>query len=175
MSPFARAIDTAPARARSFGAAALIGASLLAAPLAPALAQGTTAPGASSQSGTKMSARDTRAAARAETVEQRIATLHAELKITPAEESNWNAVAQAMRDNAQAMEKLVSDKASQTNMTAVEDLQTYQQFAQARVDGLKTLESSFQTLYNSMPDQQKKLADQVFQNSRHQQTSTQSG
>jgi hypothetical protein len=31
-----------------------------------------------------------------------------------------------------------------------------------QVDGLKNLISSFETLYNSMPDAQKKIADQVF-------------
>jgi protein CpxP len=48
------------------------------------------------------------------------------------------------------------------NMTAVDDLKMYQKFAQAHVDGLKNLISSFETLYNSMPDAQKKIADQVF-------------
>jgi len=73
-------------------------------------------------------------------------------------------VAQAMRDNAANMEKLISEKKSETpqSMTAVEDLKTYQEFAQAHVDGLKNLTSSFETLYSSMPDQQKKVADEVF-------------
>ena len=52
-------------------------------------------------------------------------------------------------------------------MTAVDDLKSYGQFAQAHVDGLKGLTASFETLYNSMPDAQKKVADQVFQN-RHE-------
>ena len=43
-----------------------------------------------------------------ETVEQRITNLHAALKITPEEESKWNGVAQAMRENAAAMDKLVA-------------------------------------------------------------------
>ena len=47
-------------------------------------------------------------------------------------------------------------------MTAVQDLQTYQQFAQAHVDGLKNLTAAFSTLYDAMPDAQKKVADQVF-------------
>ena len=48
------------------------------------------------------------------------------------------------------------------SMTAVEDLKTYQKFAQAHVDGLKNLISAFSTLYDAMPDAQKKIADQVF-------------
>jgi cell division protein FtsX len=101
-----------------------------------------------------------------ETVEERITSLHAELKITPDEETNWNAVAQAMRENASAMEKLIAEKKSEApqSMTAVEDLKSYSEFAQAHVDGLKNLTASFSTLYDAMPDQQKKLADQVFRN-----------
>src|SRR5271169_5568794 len=40
------------------------------------------------------------AGTKAETVEQRITSLHAALKITPDEETKWNGVAQAMRENA---------------------------------------------------------------------------
>ena len=60
-------------------------------------------------------------------------------------------------------------------MTAVDDLKTYQEFAQAHVDGLKNLTSAFSSLYDAMPDGQKKVADRVFQTngrnrvaSRHQ-------
>jgi hypothetical protein len=109
-------------------------------------------------------------ATKAETVEQRISSLHTALKITPQEEADWTSVAQAMRENAAAMQKLAADNTVQApqSMTAVDDLKTYQKFAQAHVDGLKNLTSSFETLYNSMPDAQKKVADQVFQSSRHQ-------
>jgi hypothetical protein len=138
---------------------ALLSATLLASPVA--LAQNS------------MSRHAAKAEQREETVEQRITTLHAELKITPAEESDWQAVAQTMRDNATAMEKLAADKASQpaAQMTAVDDLQTYQAFAQAHVDNLKKLTASFQTLYEAMPDAQKKLADQVFQRAHRQDSS----
>jgi hypothetical protein len=50
-----------------------------------------------------------------ETVEQRITNLHADLKITPDEENQWNGVAQAMRENASAMDKLVATKVFQTS------------------------------------------------------------
>src|SRR6185503_19082939 len=45
-----------------------------------------------------------------ETVEQRITALKAALKITPDQESKWEGVAKAMRDNAAAMEKVVQEK-----------------------------------------------------------------
>jgi protein CpxP len=70
-----------------------------------------------------------------------------------------------MRENAAAMQKLSADKTTQApqSITAVQDLKNYEKFAQAHVDGLKNLISSFTTLYKAMPDPQKKLADQVFQ------------
>lgn len=99
-----------------------------------------------------------------ETVEHRITVLHVALKITPAQEKQWNAVAQAMRENAATMDKLVASKRTTPpqSMTAVDDLKTYQQFAQAHVDGLKNLIASFDTLYDAMPTAQQKIADRIF-------------
>jgi hypothetical protein len=102
-----------------------------------------------------------------ETVEERITNLHAALKITPDEETKWNGVAQAMRENASSMDKLVAANRTTPpqNMSAVDDLTIYEKFAQAHVDGLKNLISSFKTLYTAMPDAQKKTADEVFKTS----------
>jgi protein CpxP len=98
-----------------------------------------------------------------ETVEQRITALKAALKITPDQESKWEGVAKSMRENAAAMDKLVKDKQGKmANLNAVDDLKTYQEFSQVRLDGLKNLISSFKTLYDSMPADQKKNADHVF-------------
>jgi len=148
---------------RSVAVAALLSAPLVAAPLATFAAEPTTTGAAPS-----MSAKPAAANAEAKTqgVEQRITQLHSELKITADQESKWNDVAQAMRDNAANMEKLVAEKRQQApqSMTAVDDLKTYQGFAEAHVDGLKKLTSAFSTLYDSMSDQQKKNADQVFAN-----------
>jgi periplasmic protein CpxP/Spy len=69
-----------------------------------------------------------------------------------------------MRDNATAMDKLVQTKRAiaPASMTAVDDLATYQEFTQLRLDGLKNLNAAFKSLYNSMPAAQQKNADQVF-------------
>ena len=100
-----------------------------------------------------------------ETVEQRIATLKAALKITPDQEKKWDGVAQAMRDNASRMEKLVAEKRKipPEKTTAVDDLKTYQEFTEVRLDGLKHLTSAFKSLYDSMTPEQKKNADTVFE------------
>lgn len=42
-----------------------------------------------------------RTAPRGQDIETRITSLHKELRITPEQESAWNGVAQAMRENAQ--------------------------------------------------------------------------
>ena len=140
---------------RSLVAGSLIGAALMAGSLSPAFAQ---------SSSTKPPAAAAATSSKPETVEQRITSLKAALKITPDEETKWTAVADAMRQNAGMMDKLVQDKrAKMAGMTAVDDLKTYQDFTQAHLDGLKNLTSAFESLYNSMPDPQKKNADQVFQ------------
>ena len=147
--------------ARSVAFAALLSAPLATAPLTLAHAQSTAPtahPPAASPSANAPASNKTSG------VEQQITRLHAELKITPDQESKWNPVAQAMRDNAANLEKLISQKQQQgaTNMTAVDDLETNQQFVQAHLDGLKGFTSAFKSLYDSMSDQQKKTADQIF-------------
>jgi periplasmic protein CpxP/Spy len=148
--------------ARSVAFAALMSAPLVAAPLTLAHAQ-STAP-THSTAPSVMNPANAPASTKNEGVEQRITQLHSELKITPDQESKWNGVAQAMRDNAANMEKLVAEKRQQgpQNMTAVDDLKTYQEFTQQHLDGLKNLTSAFSSLYDSMSDQQKKNADEVF-------------
>ena len=106
-----------------------------------------------------------------ETVEQRIEVLKASLKITPDQQKKWDGVAQAMRDNASRMEKLVAEKRKipPEKTTAVDDLKTYQEFTEARLDGLKHLTSAFKSLYDTMTPEQKKNADTVFERYKPQQ------
>jgi len=142
---------------RSFAIASLTGAALIAGSLAPATAQTPDSqkpPAAAAATSTKP-----------ETVEQRIATLKTALKITPDLEPKWTNVAQAMRDNASKMEKLVATKRAipPEKTTAVDDLKTYQEFTEVRLDGLKHLNSAFKSLYDAMTPEQKKNADMVFE------------
>jgi periplasmic protein CpxP/Spy len=161
MSSFTHPIAMSAPLLRSVAIAALMGTTMLAAPLSAARAEQTVAAQNQAAAGAMTETKG-------ETVEQRITNLHAALKITPEQDANWNNVAQAMRENAAAMDKLIatSRTTAPQSMTAVEDLKVYQQFAQAHVDGLKNLISSFQTLYGAMTDAQKKVADSVFNTSR---------
>ncbi|MDB5399912.1 MAG: hypothetical protein QOD93_4843 [Acetobacteraceae bacterium] len=156
---------------RTIAFSALLGATMLISPPASMAADSTTpaAPQpAQATMPTNQAAAPTPEATR-ETVEQRIVSLHASLKITPDEENNWGGVTKVMRKNAAEMDKLVAAKASKDagSLTAVDDLKSYETFAQAHAHGLKILTSSFETLYKAMPDAQKKIADQVFASFGH--------
>jgi periplasmic protein CpxP/Spy len=166
MSSFFPPIAISAPFARSVAIAALMGATMLASPLTAARADSAVgAPIQLAQAAAPQSQPAAATKTKGETIEQRITSLHKALKITPDEDSKWNDVAQAMRENAAAMDKLSAEQSAQApqGVSAVDDLKTYQKFAQAHVDGLKNLTSSFETLYGSMPDAQKKVADQVFQ------------
>jgi len=156
--------------ARSVAIAALMGATMLATPLTAAQADSpSNAPIQLAQApNTQSPAAKGATAGKTETVEQRITDLHAALKITPDQEKLWNGVAQDMRENATAMDKLIAEtgKTPPQNMSAVDDLKVYQKFAKAHVDGLKNLLSHFEGLYAAMPDAQKKVADDVFRSTR---------
>jgi len=105
--------------------------------------------------------------AREDAVETRIKDLHQKLKITPAQEAQWNAVAQVMRQNAHELDAVLNERAQKLHaMNAVEDLRSYEKLADAHADGLKKLVPAFEALYNTMSEEQKKTADTVF--ARHE-------
>lgn len=96
-------------------------------------------------------------------IEVRIADLHTRLGITSAEEGSWGKVAIVMRDNANTMAGLVGARASNTNaMTAVDDLKSYGQIAEAHADGIQKFTPVFEALYDSMSDEQRRNADLIF-------------
>ena len=101
--------------------------------------------------------------------EARIKDLHARLKITPAQEDLWNKVTQVMRDNAKTMDTLNQARFEKAKtMTAIEDLKSYSEIAQAHADELKNFIPVFEALYDSMSDDQKKDADTLFRHGEHQ-------
>ena len=98
-----------------------------------------------------------------ERIEQRIARLHDELKITSAQESAWKDFAQVMRDNATAMHASIQKwMQNRDKMTAPESMKAYSDMAEEHVKALSKLSSVFDPLYNSMSPDQKKNADMVF-------------
>jgi pyruvate/2-oxoglutarate dehydrogenase complex dihydrolipoamide acyltransferase (E2) component len=96
-------------------------------------------------------------------VEQRIADLHARLKITPAEEAQWGQFAQVMRDNAVAIDQAFQSRVKALpTMTAADNVKSYADLSAEHAQEMQKLVPVFQALYGTMPDSQKHLADQVF-------------
>jgi hypothetical protein len=148
--------------ARSFAtlaAAAVLGGGLIVqGPVALAQSSPSGAPPSSSTAAAPSMAPHSDAA-----VEARIKRLHAQLKITPAEEDQWNALAQIMRDNAGKLFGLIQQRAKNaSSMSAVDNLRTFEEITATQEEGLKDLLPSFKKLYDSMSDSQKKTADAVF-------------
>lgn len=101
--------------------------------------------------------------AHVERTEQRIADMHAKLKITAAQEELWSKVAVVMTDNAKVLDTLTQARIDHAKgMTAVDDLTSYGEIADAHAEGIRKLIPVFSTLYASMSDPQKAEADTVF-------------
>jgi protein CpxP len=114
-------------------------------------------------------------------VDRRITELHTKLQITPAQGQKWDEFAQVMRDNAKAMDQLYADRAQKlSSMTAVDNMQSFQTIEQARMQGMQKLVPAFQTVYDSLSDQQKQAADALFRSQSakaqaHEQTPARQG
>jgi periplasmic protein CpxP/Spy len=150
-------------RSSHFASAAII--ALLALPAA-ALAQATQSPAPATPpaaASSPLASQPVSGKSMEERVENRIKQLHAQLQITPAEQSQWGQFAEVMRDNARDMDRALVQRAQQyPTMNAVQNMQSYEVIAEAHAQHLQKLVPAFDNLYNAMPEQQKKLADQVF-------------
>ena len=158
------------------GAASIAVAALLYVPAAmaqpqSAAVQGTPPPPAAAAS--PMAGHPAAGKNAEERVEARIKELHAQLRITPAEEPQWNEFAQVMRENARDMDEAFMQRAQQyPTMNAVQNMQSYEQISEQHAQRVQKLIPAFQKLYDAMPDQQKQLTDQVFRanSEKHQRT-----
>ncbi|WP_158931863.1 Spy/CpxP family protein refolding chaperone [Acidisphaera sp. S103] len=110
-------------------------------------------------------------------VDQRITRMHQQLKITSEQETAWNAFAQVMRTNVTSTDEAYKKRSeSLATMTAPDNMTNFAQIEQARAQGVENLATSFQALYNTMSDDQKKAADAMFRHygnhgAAHKQTS----
>ncbi|BAN23274.1 Spy/CpxP family protein refolding chaperone [Caballeronia insecticola] len=128
----------------------------------PVFAQ-SSAPAAASAPAVQNAASAPAASKREARVEERIAQLHASLKITPQQETQWSAFADVMRDNGRTMADLYRQRIAQRDtMSALDDMKQYEQITQANADGTKRLVAAFEPLYASLSPEQKKLADASF-------------
>lgn len=138
-------------------AAIMLGAALCVLPSA-AMAQASPAPAPAEKA---MPAK--KAMPANDPVEAHIKSLHDALKVTPAQEAQWQAVADVMRENAKRTGALIDERAAKAKtMTAIDDLRSYEAITEAHVTGVKNLIPAVQALYASMSDAEKKNADAVF-------------
>jgi periplasmic protein CpxP/Spy len=95
-------------------------------------------------------------------VDGRIAFLRAELKITPAQETQWQQVATAMRENANTLDQTISTAREQRGtMDAVQRLTLREQFAKVRADNDARLLTAFKPLYTSLSAEQQQIANNL--------------
>jgi hypothetical protein len=101
-------------------------------------------------------------------VEGRIAFLRAELKITDAQASAWNAFADALRTNAQKLGQVRAAMTPQPGAaqpqapTLAERLDLQERWLRARLEGTQAIKSAFTALYATLSDEQKKTADELL-------------
>ncbi|MBJ9682272.1 MULTISPECIES: Spy/CpxP family protein refolding chaperone [Burkholderia] len=129
--------------------------------------QPQTSASAATTSAASAPSAEQRAARREARIEQRIKYLHDQLKITPAQESQWKTFADTMRDNGDTMGRLYRARMESRNVSAVDDMKQYAELAQANADGAKKLADAFAPLYDSFPAEQKALADTTFRSWLH--------
>lgn len=103
-------------------------------------------------------------------VEGRLAFLKIELKITPEQEPQWNKLADAVRSVAQSMKGMQQQMMERGQMTqasrqsAPARLDRYERMLSARLEAVRIVKASFDPLYASLSDEQKKTADELFGN-----------
>jgi hypothetical protein len=96
-------------------------------------------------------------------VEGRIAFLKAELKITDAQQSLWNVVADVMRANAKDMADMPNRMVMMgSGATLPDKLAMQEKTMAAYLDGLRKLRGAVEQLYAAFSPDQKKTADELM-------------
>ncbi len=130
--------------------------------LAPALAQTAPAPANSTAAPSEARHHAMERMMPGQFVDGRIAFLKAELKITPAQEAQWQQVEAAMRENAKTLDQTITTaRQNHGNMDAVQRLELREQFAKVRVDNDARLLAAFKPLYASLSPEQQQMANQL--------------
>ena len=95
-------------------------------------------------------------------VDGRIAFLKTELKIAPAQVTQWQQVATAMRENANALGQAINTARQQRGtMDAVQRLTMREQFAKVRAENDARLLTAFKPLYASLSPEQQQIANEL--------------
>jgi hypothetical protein len=93
-------------------------------------------------------------------VETNIASLHQRLQITPAQEAQFNAVANAMRQNARA--EASTPQPPPANASAVESLRAEIQYDEMELAAMKRFLPALEALYATLSLAQRQTADAIL-------------
>lgn len=97
-------------------------------------------------------------------IDGRLAYAKAELKVTEAQESLWNAFATASHDNAKTMvARCATMMGNRDSRVSLPDrLDQNEQLMAAQLDAVRAMDKVLKPLYEGLSDGQKKTADQLF-------------
>ena len=85
----------------------------------------------------------------------------------------WNAFAQAMRENATNTDTLFRERAKTVGgMTALDNMKSYAQIARSYADNTEALAQAFAPLYGVLSDQQKQTINTLFREEAAKNTSS---
>ncbi|HUO44784.1 MAG TPA: Spy/CpxP family protein refolding chaperone [Burkholderiales bacterium] len=105
-----------------------------------------------------------------ERIEAKLAYLKTALRITPAQQPQWDAFANAMRAQAREQDKRIQEWRAQRDQndgergrpTAVERLERRERFYSVALDDLKQRIAVEKPLYAALTPEQQQIADEVF-------------
>ena len=101
----------------------------------------------------------------ADRIEGRIAFLRAELQVTDAQATAWNAFAQSLRDNAMqlnAKRSAMGRRSGGTPPTLPQRLDQQEDWFVARTEGIRSIKPALSNLYGVLSAEQRKTADQLL-------------
>ena len=103
--------------------------------------------------------------------ESQIKQLQSSLKITAEQEPLWKDLTALMRENAKDIDTLRKQRAeNRTGLNAVERMKFHSQVTESQLNQLKKFIPVFETFYNSLSDEQKKNADEIFSTGKYRKT-----
>lgn len=104
-------------------------------------------------------------------VEGRIRDMYATLHITKAQDAAWDAFAQVMLDNAQAMDAAVKQYGTdRAKLNAVQILDNYAAISEQHARNVERLSAALEVLYASLSPEQRQTADAMFRASTQRTT-----
>lgn len=99
-------------------------------------------------------------------VEKRIRDMYATLHISKAQDAAWNAFAQVMLDNAQAMDATIQQNGGdRSKLNAPQILANYAAISVQHAQNVEKLSAAFEVLYGGLSAEQKQAADEMFRKS----------